>query len=78
MKILKVLYKYWMKFAHVLGRVQTAILLFLIYFLSVGTIALISFIFRKDFLDKKFADKESFWADRGDPPPSLENCRRQF
>ena len=78
MKILKVLYKYWMRFAHVLGRIQTAIMLFFIYFVGVGTIALISFVFRKDFLDKRLADRESFWGDRIDSSPSLKNCRRQF
>jgi len=78
MRLFKNLYKYWMKFAKVLGRVQTVIILFFIYFIGIGVIAIISFIFRKDFLDKRFNGNASFWRDRTAPTPNLENCRRQF
>lgn len=75
---LKFLYKCWMKFARVLGKIQTTIILSFIYFIGVGTIAIISSIFRKDFLDKRFIDRESFWRDRASKPPTLEDCKRQF
>ncbi len=78
MKLLKILYDYWMKFAKVLGKIQTVILLFLIYFIGVGAISIIAFIFRRDFLDKRLVEKESFWRDRAHETPTLENCARQF
>ena len=78
MKILKVIYSAWMKFAKVLGKIQSTILLFLIYFIGVGTVSLTSFIFRKDFLDKRRTDKESFWRDRTAETPDLANCKKQF
>ena len=74
----KTLYRYWMKFAKVLGKIQTAIILFFIYFIGVGVISIIAFIFRRDFLDKRLAGKESFWRDRIASTPNLENCKRQF
>lgn len=78
MEFLKLLYKYWMKFAKALGKIQAAILLFFIYFLGVGVMAVIAFIFRKDFLDKRFTDKETFWGDRAPDATDLESCKRQF
>lgn len=75
---LKILYKYWMKFVKVLGRVQTTIILFLIYFLGVGMISLISFILRRDFLDKRLTDRSTFWNDRPAKIPTLDDCKRQF
>ncbi|MBI5144452.1 MAG: hypothetical protein HZA30_05240 [Candidatus Omnitrophica bacterium] len=78
MVYLKILYKYWMKFARILGRIQTTIILFLIYFIGIGTISIISFIFRKDFLDKALTGKKSFWHDRTNKIPTLEDCKRQF
>lgn len=76
--VLKIIYKYWMKFARVLGKVQTTIILFLIYFIGVGTISIIAFIFKRDFLDKKFSDRPSFWRDRTSKIPTLEDSKRQF
>ena len=78
MKFFKILYDCWMKFARILGRVQTALMLFIIYFLGVGIIAIIAFIFRRDFLDKRLYGKKSFWRDRPAKIPTLEECKRQF
>lgn len=78
MKMLKVLYNGWMKFAKVLGRIQSAIILFLIYFIGVGFISTVAFILRKDFLDKRIAEKDTFWSGRVVEHPDLENSKRQF
>jgi len=67
-----------MKFAKILGKIQTVILLFLIYFFVIGPISIISIISRKDFLDKRSADKESYWNERPADDPGLESCKRQF
>jgi hypothetical protein len=67
-----------MKFAKVLGRIQTVILLFLIYLFVIGPISVIALICRKDFLDKRFIDKESYWRQRPSDDLSLESSKRQF
>ena len=67
-----------MRFAKLLGRIQATIILFLIYFIGVGIISIISFIFRKDFLDKRLVDKTSFWRERLSDFPTLKNSKRQF
>lgn len=78
MKFLKIIYAYWMKFARTLGRIQSAIILFLIYFIGIGAVAVVSFILRKDFLDKRMKDKDSFWLDTVQEPVTPETLRRQF
>ena len=67
-----------MIFARTLGLIQTTIILFVVYFAGVGVISMISFLFRRDFLDKRLIDKESFWRDRISLPPTFENSKRQF
>ena len=67
-----------MKLAKVLGRIQTTIILSLIYFIGVGIISVIALIFRRDFLDKSLTDRQSFWRDRAGKTPTLEDCKRQF
>lgn len=76
--ILKALYKGWMAFARILGKIQSAILLFFIYVIGVGSISIISFIFRKDFLDKRMSAAETFWHERPADASGLENCKKQF
>ena len=65
-EILKAIYRGWMKFAHFIGRINTAIILTLFYavFIGVGRIAL--FILRKDILDLRFKDRPSYWKKRQD------------
>jgi len=77
-RALKFLYDLWMRFAKVLGRIQTTIILFFIYFIGVGSVAIVSFLFRKDFLDKRLDDRPTFWHDRESKIPTLEDCKRQF
>lgn len=67
-----------MKFVKILGKIQTTIILFLIYFLGVGIISLIAFLFRRDFLDKRLRDEDTFWRDRPARISTLEDCKRQF
>jgi hypothetical protein len=77
-KALKVIHDYWMRFARLLGRVQTTVILFVIYFGVVGVMAVISFVFGRDFLDKRLTDRASFWRDREGKTPALEESKRQF
>jgi len=64
MRFLKQLYKIWMKFAHLIGRVNTAILLTLFYFLFLGVAKLVTVLLRKDLLDERLGDRASYWRKR--------------
>jgi Fe2+ transport system protein B len=68
-----------MEFAKGLGWVQTRVILFIIYFLGIAIIAVIAFIFRRDFLDKNLkVAGESFWRKRELETPTPESAKRQF
>ena len=63
---LKTLYRLWMKLAHAIGRVNTAILLTLFYFIFFGFARLITLIAGKDLMDSRWKDRESYWRPRKD------------
>ncbi|MBU1446177.1 hypothetical protein KKD70_02860 [Patescibacteria group bacterium] len=69
MKILKKIWsgfkKGWMKFAHVLGKINTTILLSIVYFLIVGVYAIVTRIFKLITLPFK-KNKETYWIIRKD------------
>lgn len=72
------LYKYWMIFARKLAIIPTTIILFILYFGIISIIALIGFISGKDFLNKRPADKNSFWLVKEHIATDIERCKRQF
>ncbi len=74
----RTLYKWWMRFAHLLGFMNTRILLTITYFLLVGPTSLLMRLFGKDPLNLKFRKTTSFWIDREPREHSLENARHQF
>lgn len=61
---LKRLYQGWLKFAHLIGRVNTAILLTIFYFLFLGITKLVTILLRKDLLDERLRDRGSYWRKR--------------
>ena len=67
-RFLKALYRIWMKFAHLIGRVNTAILLTLFYFLFLGVAKLATVLGRKDLLDTAWKDRASYWKKRKREP----------
>ena len=72
------LYKYWMIFAKKFAIIPRTILLTIIYFTVVAITAIVSFIMRKDLLNKRFVDKESFWLDKDHIATDFERCKKQF
>lgn len=58
------LYRYWMRFAHLLGWVNTRIILTLFYGILFVPLGLILKLLRKDLLDQSFHDQESYWTKR--------------
>lgn len=63
-RFLKLFYELWMKLAHAIGRVNTAILLTLFYFIFIGFAKLVTLLARKDLLDIRLGDRPSYWKNR--------------
>ncbi len=72
------LWRGWKKFAHVLGIINTKILLSITYFIMMGLISTIGRLFGADLLDRRMKPKESYYHERENLPSTLEACRRQF
>ena len=68
----------WMAFVHVLGRVQTVVLLSLIYHLSIGPISLISRALRQQFLRFQAPKETSFSEPIERISTTIEQAERQF
>lgn len=68
-----------MRFVHRLGQVQTAIVLFLVYVLVIGPLAVALRVFgRRDLLDMRRSTKPSFARSKRQVPTDPERCQRQF
>jgi len=63
-ELLKQLYRTWMAFAHILGRINTTILLTVFYFSFLGVAKIIMVLSRKDLLDSKWKDRSNYWKRR--------------
>lgn len=77
-RALTFLYAAWMGFAHILGRIQTAIILGLIYFVVMGVIAPLSRLFTGDPLDRRLGDRSSVWTAKERTNQTLEEGRHLF
>jgi hypothetical protein len=76
--VMKPIHIAWMKFAFVLGWINTRIILGLFFYIVLTPIGLVMRVFRSDLLDQKFdAHAPSYWKRRTTPfdPSSME---RQF
>ena len=75
---LRWLYKGWMSFAHLLGTVQTYIILSLIYFVALGLIAPFVRLFMSDPLSRLMSEKGSAWSPKSPTNLSIGEARRLF
>lgn len=76
-KLLKKLYKYWMKFAHILGTINGFIILFVFYFVIIGVYALLQQIIKLVSWSRK-SNAVSYWHKKEEPGEGLENLKFQF
>jgi len=67
-----------MKFAHVLGWINTRIILTLVYFLIISPIALIFKVIGKDPMNLKYEETETYWKKAEEKEFVKERYRRQF
>ena len=76
--LLKTIYTYWMKAAHVIGGIVNAIVLIIVYYVMFGLAGLIFKLLGKDLLYQKWdPSAESYWIKR-DEPDDPEHLKRQF
>jgi hypothetical protein len=69
----------WMSFAQKLGKINTALLLFIVYLVVVGFMSLIVRLLRKDLLRKKMHyDQASYWQTRETSLQTLDRHKYQF
>jgi membrane-associated protease RseP (regulator of RpoE activity) len=72
-------YRLWTAFFESIGKVWTAVILALVYLLSVGPIGLIMRLAGKDPLDRSLASRPSFWhAHEPNPLGPERAARHQF
>jgi len=77
MKILRKIYRIWLKIGEILGWIWTKLLLTIIYFIVIGPISIIMKILRKDPLKFKFSH-DSYWLIKLDKKLQEEDYYHQF
>lgn len=88
MRLLKLLYQYWIKLGKILGFITTTIILIVTYVVMIGPMSLFLRALGKDLLDKRIGDGITFWNPRSpaetsepkahEPMAQLEMSRHQF
>lgn len=69
MQLLKKLYRSWMAFSHVLGRIMSAILLTILWIVVFGLYAIVLKIMR---LFSKSSPKDTYWIDVSKDPTDMQ------
>jgi len=70
---------WWMPIAKKIDKIQATVVLSILYFLVMGPISLLIYLFRGDLLKKRHRKKSSFWVkETHEPRNTLEGCQRQF
>ena len=72
------LWRGWKKFAHILGIVNTRILLTLTYFIIFAVASIFVLASRADLLDRKMKKQPSYYHNRTPFKDTLETVKRQF
>lgn len=79
MGVLKSLYNAWMRFAAVVGRFNSRLLLTLMYYLLVFPVSLVLRIFSRDRLGLKFQeDSKSYWMEKDHRGMEKDRYEKQF
>lgn len=76
---LRPLYAGWMKVAHLIGTVFTAVVLSVLYYFVFGIVGIFLRLFQKDLLDRRI-DRSAltYWAKKDSAGFNKENYLRQF
>ncbi len=72
-------YVAWTRFFEGIGKVWTAVILSLVYLLSVGPVGLVMRLLRRDLLDRKLSAEPTFWrTHEPNPLGPAASARHQF
>ena len=77
-RLLQLLYSGIKKVLHAIGKVQSFLILSLIYVLFFGIIALLARLFRADLLAKRIGSEPTFWLPRPDEKIDLIRAKQPF
>jgi len=78
LKPLKTFWVYWKKLAHLVGVVNTTLLLFLTYVVLFGLVSMILRLLGKDLLGKRHRERQSFWIPKEPVDEGVERYRYTF
>ena len=71
--LLSPLNKLWFKFGLLLGKIISPIIMGIIFFLVVTPIAVIMRLLKKDLLNLKFKENNTYWIDKTGPKSKMKN-----
>ena len=74
-KILDFLNNYWIKLGELLGRVVAPIIMFLVFFVIVTPLSLLTKLLKKDLLNMRFNDSKTYWANK---VKKIDSMDKQF
>ena len=72
-KILLPFNKLWFKFGQLLGKFVSPLIMMIIFFFVVTPIGILMRLFRKDILNLKFNNKETYWIEKNGPKSKMKN-----
>ena len=72
-RILTPLNKLWFKFGIYLGKIVSPFIMAIIFFIVVTPIGLIMKMLKKDLLNLKYNNKDSYWIEKTDPKSKMKN-----
>ena len=74
-KILDFLNNYWIKLGELLGRVVAPIVMFVVFFVIVTPLSLLTKLLKKDLLNMKFNDSKTYWTNK---VKKIDSMDKQF
>ncbi len=77
-KFFSLVWRGWKKFAHVLGIINTRILLTISYFVIIAVASLVAKVTGQDLLDRRMDRVPTYYRDHEPVQATLESVRRQF
>ena len=72
-KILTPLNRLWFKFGLLLGRFISPIIMGIIFFVVVTPIGIIMRLLKKDLLNLRYSNKNTYWIEKSGPKSSMKN-----
>ena len=72
-KILSPLNKLWFKFGLILGKIISPLIMGIIFFVVVTPIGVVMRVLKKDLLNLKYNQKETYWIKKTGPKSKMKN-----